>query len=90
MIAAGQWLEISSISHGKPRSFRSHTLFVRSVDDKGQVDPSPAHISFTATTLVPTCRAVYPNLASQNVQTVPPTVNLLSSVICWVTPSWQR
>ncbi len=61
--------------HNDPRSFRTHTLFVRAVDDKGAVDPSPAQVSFTATTLVPTCRAVYPNLSSQQVQSVPPTVN---------------
>ena len=40
----------------EPRSFRSHTLFIRAVDDKGAKDPLPAMISFTATTLVPVAR----------------------------------
>ena len=36
-----------------PRSWRTHTIFVRAVDDKGAVDPTPAHMSFTSTTLTP-------------------------------------
>ncbi len=35
------------------RSFQTHTLFVRAVDDQGGVDPTPAMLSFTATTLTP-------------------------------------
>lgn len=35
------------------RSYRSHTLFVRAVDDQGARDQDPAKMSFTATTLVP-------------------------------------
>jgi hypothetical protein len=33
--------------------FRSHTFFVRAVDEHGQEDPSPAYRSFTALTLAP-------------------------------------
>lgn len=62
--------------HSSPRSFRTHTIFVRAVDDKGEVDPDPAFMTFTSTTLVPTCRAVYPNLSNSGYKTVPPTVNI--------------
>lgn len=41
---------------GFPRSFQTHTFWVRAVDDKGAVDPSPAQVSFTATTLLPQVR----------------------------------
>lgn len=59
-----------------PRSFRSHSLFVRAVDDKGVVDPTPAYISFTSTTIVPTSRVVFPNLSGSAAFAVPPTVNI--------------
>ncbi len=59
------------------RSFRTHSLFVRTVDDKGGVDPSPALISFTSTTLVPTCLASFAGTnSSQSSYSVPSTVNL--------------
>ncbi len=61
---------------GDPRSFRTHSLFIRSVDDKGAKDPTPAYISFTSTTIVPTCRAVFPQLNAQGPKIVPPTVNI--------------
>ncbi len=35
------------------RSYQTHTLFVRAVDDDGAVDPTPALMSFTATTFTP-------------------------------------
>ncbi len=35
-------------------SFQTHTFFVRAVDDEGGVDPTPAMVSFTATTIAPT------------------------------------
>lgn len=59
-----------------PRSFRSHTIFIRTVDDKGAVDPTPALLSFTATTLVPTARVDYPGLRASGFKAVPPTVNM--------------
>lgn len=63
---------------GSARSFRSHSLFVRAVDDKGAVDPSPAYISFTSTTIVPTTRVNFPGLGGsvQSAFPVPPTVNI--------------
>jgi len=58
------------------RFYQPHTIFVRAVDDKGAVDPSPAMVTFTATTFAPTVyltappslRGVYPES-----QPVPPT-----------------
>ncbi|HKK70293.1 MAG TPA: hypothetical protein VKA86_03685 [Candidatus Krumholzibacteria bacterium] len=35
------------------RYWQTHTFLVRAVDDRGRRDPSPAHVSFTATTLAP-------------------------------------
>jgi len=62
---------------GLERSFRTHSLFIRAVDDKGAVDPSPSQISFTSTTIVPTCRAVFPEIPLDQgaVFSVPQTVN---------------
>lgn len=57
------------------RSFRTHTLWIRAVDDKGAVDPSPAQMSFTSTTLVPTARGLYPGLSS-TAKPVPTTVTM--------------
>jgi hypothetical protein len=38
------------------RAFQPHTFFVRAVDEDGGVDPTPAFVSFTATTLLPRIR----------------------------------
>ncbi len=65
-----------SDTDGEPRSFRSHSLFIRAIDDHGAVDASPAMISFTSTTIVPTARVDYPNLSNQGAKLVPPTVNM--------------
>jgi len=62
--------------HSEPRSFRSHSVFIRAVDDKGAVDPSPAYISFTSTTIVPTCKVEYPNLGNLGFKTVPGSVTI--------------
>lgn len=59
-----------------PRSFRTHSFFIRAVDNKGAVDPSPAYITFTSTTVVPTCRVVYPNVSRTIYKRVPDTVSL--------------
>lgn len=59
-----------------PRSFRSHSLFIRAIDEEGAVDPTPAYISFTATTIVPTCRVDFPNLVGTSASAVPPTMNI--------------
>lgn len=42
------------------RAWQTHTFFVRAVDTEGYVDPTPAHVSFTATTLSPTVRITSP------------------------------
>ncbi len=62
---------------GFERSFRTHSFFIRSVDEKGAVDPTPDLISFTSTTIVPRCTARFPNLPEiiNSSFTVPPTVN---------------
>ena len=60
---------------GFERSFRTHSLFVRAMDEKGDVDPTPALISFTSTTIVPTCSGSFPGVSPNSVVTVPPTVN---------------
>ncbi len=62
---------------GFERSYRTHSLFIRAVDDKGAVDPSPAQVSFTSTTIVPTCLAQFANIETTQrvVFSVPPTVN---------------
>ena len=62
--------------HSEPRSFRTHSFFVRAVDDKGAVDPAPAYISFTSTTIVPTCLVKYPNLNDLEAEAVPSSVNI--------------
>lgn len=59
-----------------PRSYRSHTIFVRAMDEDGAVDPSPAHISFTSTTIVPTARVLYPRLDQGEAQRAPATINI--------------
>jgi len=43
------------------RFFQPHTLFVRAVDEDGGVDPTPAMVTFTATTLAPTVRLFTPS-----------------------------
>ena len=58
------------------RFFQPHTLFIRSVDDKNGVDPTPAMITFTATTLAPTIRLTTPTSLTSNYREakgVPPT-----------------
>ncbi len=47
---------------GVNRSYQTHTFWVRAVDDKGAVDPNPAHVSFTATTLLPTVDILGPQV----------------------------
>lgn len=63
---------------GDPRSFRTHTIFIRAVDDKGAVDPSPAQMSFTATTLLPECRVDFPGVVPSRLSATqaPRTVNI--------------
>jgi len=58
------------------RSFQAHTLFVRAVDDQGGLDPTPAMISFTATTVLPRIRVNRPTDMSNylDAQGMPSTV----------------
>jgi hypothetical protein len=48
------------------RFWQTHTFFVRAVDDKGARDPSPAEVSFTATTLAPSVNITLPSAVSSN------------------------
>ncbi|MHB8078656.1 MAG: hypothetical protein ACYDIE_05310 [Candidatus Krumholzibacteriia bacterium] len=57
------------------RAFETHSLFVRAVDMEGGVDPTPAIVSFTATTLVPTIIIDRPRLGTYDVaRSGPPTM----------------
>ena len=60
---------------GYGRSFRTHTLWIRAIDDDGAIDPTPAQISFTSTTLVPKAYARYPSV-DETAVFVPTTVNM--------------
>ncbi len=51
-------------SDGTYRWWQTHTFFVRAIDDQGARDPSPAHESFTATTIAPKVVIDYPTRAS--------------------------
>ncbi len=51
---------------------RSHTFFIRSVDDQGKPSPVPAYRSFTATTLSPEVEITFPRRAERNPSYVPP------------------
>jgi hypothetical protein len=57
------WVDVDNgVNPAQIRSWQSHTLFVRAVDDDGLHDPTPASTSFTATTLAPTVRITIPEL----------------------------
>lgn len=59
-------------SESGPYQFaRSHTFFIRSVDDRGARSPKPAHRSFTATTLSPTVYVDYPPITGLNAAQIP-------------------
>jgi hypothetical protein len=51
---------------GHVRYWQMHTLFTRAVDNEGQADPTPASISFTATTLAPTVQITSPAIHTTN------------------------
>jgi len=58
------------------RFYQPHTFFVRAMDDKGALDPTPAMITFTATTFAPTVYLTAPpslRAVSSESQPVPPT-----------------
>jgi hypothetical protein len=54
------------------RFFQPHTLFVRAVDDNYAVDPTPAMITFTATTIAPTIRLSSPSVLADSYTTARP------------------
>ncbi len=64
---------------GLNRSFQTHTFWVRAIDDKGGVDPTPAHVSFTSTTLLPTVGITTPTgvVGQTTAKNLPSTVTLL-------------
>jgi hypothetical protein len=45
---------------GGASCYHAHSFFVRAVDNDGAKDPSPASVSFTATTTEPRSRIIYP------------------------------
>ncbi len=59
---------------GIVRSYQTHTFFVRSMDDAGATDPSPASISFTTTTLIPTAVVELPIASAAEPSAVAKTV----------------
>jgi hypothetical protein len=54
------------ISEKSTRFWQTHTFFVRSKDEQGNVDPTPANVSFTATTLAPTVVINLPGIPQPN------------------------
>lgn len=64
---------------GSGRSYQTHTFFVRAIDEDGGVDDSPALVSFTSTTLLPTIQITGPSSIPLQTETVqlPPTVTFL-------------
>jgi hypothetical protein len=54
------------------RSYETHTLLVRAIDAEGGVDPTPAIVSFTSTTIVPRVLVDRPSLGSYDVAQVGP------------------
>lgn len=56
------------------RFWQTHTLYVRAVDELGARDPSPAHVSFTATTLAPTVNITLPSQSTSTSCTSAPEV----------------
>ncbi|MBD3222874.1 hypothetical protein GF314_16725 [bacterium] len=64
---------------GVDRSYQTHTFFVRAIDEDGGVDPTPAFVSFTSTTLLPTVRLTGPTSIPGQVEAarMPSTVTFL-------------
>jgi subtilisin-like proprotein convertase family protein len=66
---------------GFNRSYQTHSFFVRAVDNDGSVDPSPAYISFNATTLLPSVAVIGPTSVVGQIEAaqLPPSVAFLYS-----------
>ena len=59
------------------RFYQYHTLLVRSVDDDGAVDPTPAYITFTSTTIAPSIYVSFPTgILKEQFFRAPPTATL--------------
>lgn len=59
------------------RFYQYHTLLVRAIDDEGAVDPTPAFITFTSTTIAPTVYVSFPpQIDKRGFFRVPPTATL--------------
>lgn len=54
------------------RFFQPHTLFVKAIDDDYEADPTPAMITFTATTIAPTIRVSSPSILTSTYQLARP------------------
>ena len=74
---SSSFLDDADLPEELRRFHQPHTFFVRAVDDEGQVDPTPAMITFTATTFAPTVSVTAPpSIADTRLvesKTVPPT-----------------
>jgi hypothetical protein len=65
----------SGLNPTDQRSYETHSFLVRAVDAEGGVDPTPAIVSFTSTTLVPWVVVDRPSLGSYDIAQVgPPTM----------------
>ena len=73
---------------GYNRSYQTHSFFVRAVDEHGVVDPTPAYVSFNATTLLPTVRVDGPDAVrgQQSPATLPQAVDALCAWLRTVHP----
>ena len=60
------FIDDAQLPENSRRFYQHHTFFVRAVDDRGAVDPSPAMVTFTAATLAPTIRLTTPNTMTGN------------------------
>ena len=69
------FLPDADLALGDQRFYQTHTIFVRSVDDKNAVDPTPAFLTFTSTTLAPTILLTTPPgyTGYTDFRTAPPT-----------------
>ncbi len=66
---------------GFNRSYQTHSFFVRAIDEDGSVDPTPAYVSFNATTLLPSVAVVGPSgvVGQTDAAQLPPSVAFLYS-----------
>lgn len=71
--------DFPSDPEGYDRSYQSHTFLVRSIDEDGAVDPTPALVSFNSTTLLPTVQVVGPGaiVNQREAQGLPKMVRIL-------------